>query len=77
VVYDIGDEVLVRYPLTQEQTADREQWPWMPGTVELVCGEDEWQILVEDESVSWVEDGEKWFPLCFRDSTEIRNNNSK
>jgi len=71
--YPEDTPVLVRYPLTPEQEkGPREAWSWLPGTVEQVCGPDEWQICVEHESVSWLEAGEKWFPLCFRDSSEIR-----
>lgn len=66
-------QVMVRYPLPgQGPETDREAWAWLPGTVEAVCGPDEWQICVEHESVSWMEGGEKWFPLCFRDASEIR-----
>jgi hypothetical protein len=35
--------VEVRYPLTREQEhADRDAWPWLPGWVVSVCGLDEW-----------------------------------
>ena len=36
---------MVRYPLTPEQEqGPREAWPWLPATVEQVCGPDEWQV---------------------------------
>jgi hypothetical protein len=60
----------------------RDQWPWLPGTVEEVCSADEWLIVVEDRSVATLEDGtpapadadddDVYFPMCFRDSSEIR-----
>jgi hypothetical protein len=74
---------MVRYPLTavQEQ-GDRDAWPWLPGTVEEACGPDEWLIAVEAREVATLQDGspapdgtdddDLLFPMCFRDSTEIR-----
>jgi hypothetical protein len=77
-----GAEVRVRYPLP-EMTAEtpREAWPWMAGTIEQQCGVDEWQVLVDAREVAELEDGtpapegapedELFYPLCFRDSSEI------
>ncbi|MBV9451132.1 MAG: hypothetical protein JO345_35115 [Streptosporangiaceae bacterium] len=75
--------VLVRYPRSkQEEQGDRAAWSWLPGTVVEQCGPDEWQVCVEDMSVAVREDGSKptprtprnrlYYPLCFRDSSEIR-----
>jgi hypothetical protein len=65
--------VQVRYPLTSDQKdTDRAKWPWLPGWVVARCGSDEWQICVQDpELVSW-HDGEAWYPVCFRDTSESR-----
>ena len=82
VKYPEGTPVQVRYPLTAEQKDDREAWPWLPGTVEEECGPDEWLIVVESRDVATLEDGspapddvpdaDVFYPLCFRDSSEIR-----
>lgn len=55
--------VLVRYPLHPGPArrpgqspdehraalrAERQTWPWLPGTVEQQCGPDEWLITIED-----------------------------
>ncbi len=65
--------VEVRYPLTREQEhGDRGAWPWLPGWVAAECGPDEWEICVQaPELATWHED-EAWYPVCFRDSSEIR-----
>jgi hypothetical protein len=90
-------EVLVRYPLRPgpqrqpEQTdeehlavlrAERETWPWLPGTIEQQCGPDEWLITIEDRRLAQLEDGrpapedtaddDLLFPQCYRDSSEIQ-----
>jgi hypothetical protein len=79
--YPEDTHVEVRYPLSKEQeTGPRSEWPWLPGTVAEVCGPDEWQIVVEDLGVATTENGgawspdngDPWYPLCFRDSSEIR-----
>ena len=75
--------VEVRYPLTrQQETASRSEWPWLRGTIVRQCGPDEWQVCVEDMAVAVRKDGSKpaartprnrlYYPLCFRDSSEIR-----
>jgi hypothetical protein len=75
--------VMVRYPCTREQErGDRAAWPWLPGTIVQQCGPDEWQVCVEDISVAVREDGSKpsprtpqhklYYPLCFRDASEIQ-----
>jgi hypothetical protein len=65
--------VQVRYPLTREQEhGDRSAWPWLPGWVVTRCGRDEWQICVQTPELALEEDGEMMFPLCFRDSSELR-----
>jgi hypothetical protein len=76
-------EVEVRYPLTDEAAhGDREAWPWLPGWIAEVCGPDEWQVCVQAPELGRTEDGrvpppgtpaeDLLFPLCFRDSSEIR-----
>ena len=75
--------VEVRFPRTPEQERDdRANWPWLPGTILEQCGPDEWRVCVEDISVAVREDGSKptprtpqhnlYYPLCFRDSSEIK-----
>jgi hypothetical protein len=52
--------VLVRYPRTPEQEkADRESWPWLPGSVLEQCGPDQWRICVEVRELTVREDGSK------------------
>ena len=79
--YPEGTAVLVRYPapgMTHE--TPRESWPWYPGTIEETCGADEWLIAVESRDVATAEDGspadaddaDVFYPMCFRDSAEIR-----
>jgi hypothetical protein len=75
--------VEVRYPRTQqEEHGDRAAWPWLPGSIIQQCGPDEWQVCVEDRGVAVLGDGRPaprntasrnlYYPLCFRDSSEIR-----
>jgi len=65
--------VEVRYPLSaEEKSGPRENWSWLSGWVMADCGDDEWQICVEDDRVAEEEDGEIWYPVCYRDSSEIR-----
>jgi hypothetical protein len=81
--YPDDSAVWVRYPRSeQEKQGDRSAWPWLPGTIEQRCGPDEWQVCVEDMSVAVRKDGSKptprtprnrlYYPLCFRDTSEIR-----
>jgi hypothetical protein len=65
--------VLVRYPLTPDQgKGDRSAWPWLPGTVLGQCGPDEWQVCVEAGELAEAEGGELWYPVCYRDASELR-----
>jgi hypothetical protein len=75
--------VMVRYPRTnEEERGDRANWSWLPGTIVEQCGPDEWQVCVEDMAVAVREDGSKptpktpqhklFYPLCFRDASEIK-----
>ena len=75
--------VEVRYPRSkQEEQDDREQWPWLPGTIVEQCGPDEWYVCVVARELAVLEDGraatgstpgdDLFFPCCFRDSSEIR-----
>jgi hypothetical protein len=81
--YPDGTPILVRYPCTEaEQQADREQWPYLPGTIEQRVGEDEWQVIVQDRAVAELEDGTAppdatpdenlWHPVVYRDRSEIK-----
>jgi hypothetical protein len=75
--------VEVRYPRTrQEENGDRAAWPWLPGSIVEQCGPDEWRVFVEDRDVAVLRDGRPaprntasrnlYYPVCFRDSSEIR-----
>jgi hypothetical protein len=65
--------VEVRYPLTGEQEhGDRAAWPWLPGWVVSRCGPDEWEICVQIPELATERQGETVFPVCFRDSSELR-----
>jgi hypothetical protein len=76
------EPVEVRYSLPDDNLHDRSSWPWLPGTVVTVCGLDEWQVCVEVSELATLEDGRParqntpdhklFYPLCFRDSSEIR-----
>ena len=76
--------VLTPFPLTQAQAdGDRADWPWLPGWIVSQCGPDEWEICVQEPSLGRLDDGtippsgtpddECIFPVCFRDSSEIRS----
>jgi hypothetical protein len=57
-------------------------WPWLPGSIVEQCGPDEWRVCVEDRDVAVLRDGRParrntasrnlYYPMCFRDSSEIR-----
>lgn len=66
-------DVVVRFPLTDEQRADRGTWPWVRGYVAGQCGPNEWDVVVEGAGpVDHDGDGEPLYPSVFRDSSEIR-----
>lgn len=72
--------VLVRYPPRGAEERDRRMWAWLPGSVVSQCCEDEWCIVVESPELAEPDpslpDGDApenlLYPLCFRDSSEIR-----
>ena len=75
--------VEVRYPRSkQEEQSDREQWPWLPGTIVEQCGPDEWYVYIEvrDWPCCGMAGGRRaalpavtsTIPCCFRDGSEIR-----
>jgi hypothetical protein len=77
------DESPVRYPRSkQEEQTDREQWPWLPGTIVEQCGPDEWYVCIEVRELAALQDGRRaprgtaspnlYYPCCFRDGSEIR-----
>lgn len=76
--------VTTPYPLTEDQAKeDRATWPWLRGWIVSQCGPDEWEICVQEPALARLDDGtipppgapeeECNFPLCFRDSSEIRS----
>jgi hypothetical protein len=72
-VFPEDSGVEVRYPLTPEQEhGDRDGWPWLPGWVAAQGGPDEWEICVQDPQLAKQYEGETVYPVCFRDSSEIR-----
>jgi hypothetical protein len=75
--------VEVRYPRSkQEEQGDREQWPWLPGTIVEQCGTDEWYVCIEVRGLAVLRDGRRaprgtasrnlYYRCCFRDGSEIR-----
>ena len=75
--------VEVRYPRSRrEEHGDRAAWPWLPGSIVEQCGPDEWRVCVEDRGVAVLREGRRapkgtaarnlYYPMCFRDSSEIR-----
>ena len=69
--------VEIRYPRSkQEEQGDREQWPWLPGTIVEQCGPDEWYVCVEVRELAVLRDGRRaprgmasrnlYYPCCFR-----------
>jgi hypothetical protein len=75
--------VEVRYPRSkQEEQADRDTWPWLPGSIVEQCGPDEWYVCVEVRELAVLRDGRRaprgtasrnlYYPCCFRDGAEIR-----
>jgi hypothetical protein len=78
--FEEGQPVEVRYPRSKaEEQGDRDAWPWLPGVIEEVCGPDEWSVVVylprlEDGTPAPADapDDELFFPVCFRDSSELR-----
>ncbi|MEV0199843.1 hypothetical protein [Nonomuraea sp. NPDC050691] len=45
--FPLGTRVEVRYPLTAgHRTADRTDWPWVPGEVMTQIRPDQWQVVV-------------------------------
>jgi len=79
------DETLVeiRYPRSkQQEQGDRDQWPWLPGTILEQCGPDEWCVCVEVRELAVLRDGRPAprgtasrnlnYPCCYRECSEIR-----
>lgn len=78
----IDDEWVQAGALSRDEGGlDRDEWPWLPGTVLGQCGPDEWHVRVDvdelaedDEDGQVDDDGEpvRWYPACFRDPSELR-----
>jgi len=52
--------VEIRYPRSkQEEQGDREQWPWLPGTIVGQCGPDEWYVCIEVVELTVLQDGRR------------------
>lgn len=77
------EPVEVRYPRTRAQErGDRALWPWLPGSIAQQVGPNEWQVVVEVRQLTTLEDGrparantpdhKRFYPMCWRDSSEIR-----
>jgi hypothetical protein len=75
--------VEVRYPRSkQEEQADRDTSPWLPGSIVEQCGPDEWYVCIEVRELAVLRDGRcaphgtasrnLYYPCCFRDSSEFR-----
>ncbi|WP_020578910.1 hypothetical protein [Actinopolymorpha alba] len=63
--------VLVRYPLGQA-VSERDRWPWLPGSILGQCGPNEWHVRIDVDELAEIEDGEVWYPACFRDRSELQ-----
>jgi hypothetical protein len=73
MTFEEDQEVLVRYPLSAEaERGDRSEWPWLDGVIVQACGDAEWQVVVIDERLAAQFQGQTVYPVCFRDSTELR-----
>ena len=81
--FEPGTAVEVLYPRSKaEEHGDRAAWHWLPGCIEEICGPDEWLVCVTSRQVATEEDGtpalpgtpddDLYFPMCFRDASEIR-----
>jgi hypothetical protein len=78
--FEEGQQVQVRYPLSKaEEQGDRDAWPWLPGVIEEVCGPDEWSVMVDlprledgTPAPADADDEDIFYPVCFRDSSELR-----
>jgi hypothetical protein len=68
--YPEDSRVEVRYPVTAGQ--ERDAWPWLPGRVVSICGPGEWEICVQAPELAVEHEGEPVYPVCFRDSSELR-----
>jgi hypothetical protein len=81
--YPDESPVEARYPRSkQEEQSDREQWPWLPGTMVEQCGPDDWYVCVEVRELAVLRDGRRpprgtasrnlYYLCCFRGRSEIR-----
>jgi len=65
--------VEVRYPLTTKQErGDRAAWPWLPGWVASICGQNEREICVQAPELASQYESETVYPVCFRVASELR-----
>ncbi len=49
-----------RYPRSKrEEQADRDTWPWLPGSVVEQCGPDEWYVCIEVRELAVLRDGRR------------------
>jgi hypothetical protein len=63
--------VLVRYPMTNNE--QRGVWSWLPGTILSQCGADEWHVRIDVDALAELDmDGDRLYPCCFRDATELQ-----
>jgi hypothetical protein len=78
MTFEEDQEVLVRYPLSAEQErGDRSEWPWLPGWIARECGDNEYEVVVEDERLAVEFQGETTYPVCFRDPTELQHRDGR
>lgn len=66
--------VLVKFPLPGTGK-DREDWPWLPGTILGQSGPNEWHIAVDgvpELAETDPQSQELLYPACFRDASELR-----
>jgi hypothetical protein len=73
MTFEEDQEIMVRYPLSAEaEHGDRTAWPWLNGWIARECGDNEYEVGVEDERLAVQFQGETTYPVCFRDSSELR-----
>jgi hypothetical protein len=47
---------------------------WLTGWIARECGDNEWEVVVEDDRLAVQFQGTTVYPVCFRDSSELQAN---
>jgi hypothetical protein len=68
-----GLAVLTPFPITDEEIAGpRSGWPWVTAIIDSQVGPDEWGLVITDPEAVTDDDGTPYYPVVFRDASEIR-----